>query len=212
MWTGELRSLAKHVTVCDFEMISCPNKCEQRNRKRPIDSVSTLKIVKVFRKDIEHHLTTDCECRRYKYPYCHEIDTYKTITGYHKILRCTKVTVECKNRGCKKTFLREAKKEHALICPYQKVQCKYKQFGCDTQLCRKDLQSHENDAQLHLRVTMDTLLTVQKQCRHWSRECSVLQAQLNTTANQSHRITFKMEKCFSYKKKNILQSTIFFSS
>ena len=81
------------------------------------------------------------------------------------------------------------------ICPYQKLICKYKEFGC------KDLKDHENNNKLHLRIAMDTLLAVQTQCRRWTEECSVLRAPVNSTAKQAHRITFKMNNFRKCKEK-----------
>ncbi len=170
-----------------------------------------MEIVQVFRKDIKKHLETECEERQYTCPYCHKIGTYKAITGWHQGLDCPKKTVKCPNSACKETFLREVKKQHDSICPYQLIPCKYKAIGCQSKPCRKDLEAHESSSQLHLRITMDTLLTVQKQCKKWSEECSVLRAQLNTTAERHDRITFKIEKISSFKGEEKSYSPQFFS-
>ncbi len=153
----------------------------------------------MFRKDIKKHVETECKNRQYTCPYCHKIDTYEYITECHQGFNCPKIPVKCPNSACKETFEREVRKQHDSICPYQLIPCKYKAIGCQSKPCRKDLEDHESSSQLHLGITMDTLLTVQKQCKKWSEECSVLRAQLNTTAERHDRITFKIENISRFK-------------
>ena len=65
--------------------------------------------------------------------------------------------------NAKKTFLRENEQDHLSTCPYQKVICKYKDFGCEESLLRKDLAAHERDDTAHLRMTVDTVLELKTQ-------------------------------------------------
>ncbi|XP_064395997.1 TNF receptor-associated factor 5-like [Halichondria panicea] len=202
LWVGELRYLEEHLKTCDYTKLPCPNKCEQMIRKRSIENSIIWKVIEVYRKDLRRHLKTECPQRQFQCPHCHETGTYEHITKWHIRHFCPKVKIRCPNSpDCDKTFLREIKSEHVSICPYQKLICKYKEFGCIMKPFRKDLKDHENNDKLHLRITMDTLLAVQTQCRKWTEECSVLRAPDNSTAKQAHRITFKMNNFGKYKEK-----------
>ncbi len=128
---------------------------------------------------ILRHLKTECPQRQFECPHCHENGKYEDITGWHTRHFCPKVKTRCPQ-------IVIIKSEHIYICPYQ---------------CRKDLKDHENNNKLHLRITMDTLLAVQTQCRRWTEECSVLRAPVNSTAKQAHRITFKMNNFRKCKQK-----------
>ncbi len=205
-------SLQEHtLTMCGYKKIPCPNKCTHLIRKRRIDTKNTIsmEIVRVFHKDIKKHVETECKERQYTCPYCHKIDTHEYITGWHQGFDCPKIPVKCLNSACKETFLREVTDQHDSICPYKVIPCKYKAIGCQSKRHRKDLEAHESSSQLHLGITMDTLLTVQKQCKKWSEECSVLRAQLNTTAKRHDRITFKIEKFSSFKGKKFYSPPFF---
>ena len=83
------------------------------------------------------------------------------ITGYHQLI-CPKKEINCSNNVCETRFLREDEQNHLSICPYQKVTCKYKDFGCVVEPLRKDLAAHEKDSETHLCMTMDSLLETKK--------------------------------------------------
>lgn len=47
-------------------------------------------------------------------------------------------------------------------CDYEPATCKYKILGCNAELSRKDMCSHEQDDKLHLRLALDTIATMKK--------------------------------------------------
>ncbi len=52
---------------------------------------------------------------------------------------------------------------HLQSCDYAlQVPCKYKEFGCQVELSRKDLKEHEEDDKLHLILTQEKLLELNK--------------------------------------------------
>ena len=56
-WVGELRSLDNHLTTCEYTLLHCPNKCMENK-----------KVVKILRRDLEHHLKNECSNRQYQCP------------------------------------------------------------------------------------------------------------------------------------------------
>ena len=161
-WVGELRSLKEHLEICGYVRISCPNRCKYR--KGDFDTFLYMGEFKIFRKDLQKHLNEVCPHRMYNCPHCGKTGEYGDIIQCHQ-MTCPKMKISCSNDECEKTFLRENEQDHLSTCPYQKVICKYKDFGCEIEvaLLRKDLAAHERDDTAHLRMAMDTVLELKTQ-------------------------------------------------
>ena len=211
-WTGELRSLQDHLQTCDYVMVPCSNWCTIYSRKRAFSEEPQLpkrKVLEVYRKDLQKHLE-ECPQREYTCPHCEETDNHSYITGYHTS-QCPKMEIKCSNAPlCKQVILREDEETHLSTCPYQKVPCKYKEFGCSVQPFLKDLQDHENDDKAHLRITMDTVLKTKAQCTSLTRECYRLQS-LSTGQHATVPFTFKIDKFREKKLLSVFQSPPFFT-
>ena len=69
---------------------------------------------------------------------------------------CPKVKVECSK--CSRSVLRCDESDHPLDCPNEPVFCKYYNIGCGEKPLRKDLNNHEENAQLHLSLATDKIL------------------------------------------------------
>ena len=200
---GELRSLEDHLKTCGYVKIPCPNKCIYR-----VDDFNyncTLLYggeFKIFRKDLQKHLNEVCPHRTYTCPHCGKTGEYGDIIRYHQIT-CPKMKISCSNDECKKTFLRENEQDHLSICPYQKVICKYKDFGCEVTLLRKDLAAHERDDTAHLRMTMDTVLMLKTQLHTMH-----LQLNQNHSTKPVAPFLFKVPK-FTEKKDKYFSPSFF---
>ena len=154
-WTGELRELETHLQSCDYALLPCTNECENNDQ-----------IVKVLRKDLQDHLTNDCPRRQHQCVHCHEMGEHQDITSLSLHLEtCPKFFVKCpnENRGCPSQVLRHEVSTHQSTCDYEPVPCKYAEVGCEVKPLRKSLQEHEEDSQLHLRVTTETVLKLRKE-------------------------------------------------
>ena len=207
---GELRSLEDHLQKCDYIKLPCPNQCSFTEFVFP----NTISIVtlEVFRKDLQKHLKEECPCRQYTCPYCNETGEYSNVIGLH-LLICPKKEISCSNDKCTTTFLREDKQQHLSICSYEKVTCKYKDFGCEATPLRKDLAAHEGDDKTHLRMTMDTVLATRKELKELEKENMKLQTLTNLKSTKpTAPFIFKMPK-FTVKKENNIEyfSTPFFT-
>ena len=71
-WTGELRSLDKHLASCGFILLPCPNKCQNGD-----------KVVQLLRKDMQRHTKEECPRRQYECSDCHEIGEYRQMITKH---------------------------------------------------------------------------------------------------------------------------------
>ncbi len=173
-WMGELRHVDEHFRTCDYVKLPCPNECGESRE------IVLIEATQLFRKDLQKHLEDECQRRQYSCPHCQETGEYGNITRDH-IKICPKIIIECSNAPhCKTRFPRETKHTHLSTCQYQKVACKYSEFGCEKMPFRKDLQEHENDDNAHLRIAMTTVLTLKKQCTLLNTQlhCSNIKDQL----------------------------------
>ena len=149
-WVDELRSLQEHLLTCGYALLPCTNQC--KNGTIP---------VKVLRKDLADHLTNKCPRRQFPCQHCNENGEYKERMTTH-IQTCPKVKVQCPNGPCQVSILRFEVTNHRSTCQYENVPCKYAEVGCKEKPLRKDLKTHEEDDQLHLRITKETVLEQNK--------------------------------------------------
>ena len=202
-WVGELRSLEDHLQKCDYIKLPCPNQCD-------IETGFFYMPEYVFRKDLQKHLKEECPRRQYACPLCKENGEYEDITGTH-LLICPKQEINCQNDKCTTTFLREDEQQHLSVCLYEKVICKYNDFGCEAAPLRKDLAAHEEDDKTHLRMTMNTVLAVRKELKEQSSKTTQLEKKLQALTMNLHiklieqtaPFTFKMSKFTDKKDNNI---------
>ncbi|XP_077341855.1 TNF receptor-associated factor 5 isoform X1 [Lithobates pipiens] len=115
-----------HLTQCSYEVVLCSNKgCHD----------------KVCRKDLEHHLLTQCKLRDEACQYCSKsmtsIDLQVHIKKY-----CPLYPVSCPN-NCSNTCSREELDEHLIICPEAEVDCPFSNYGCYVKVKKGKLKIHE---------------------------------------------------------------------
>ena len=148
---GELNTLVTHLKSCDYTLLPCTNKCKTNKN-----------IIKNFyRKNLPNHLANDCPRRQYECPHCRGTGEHQERTTTH-LDTCPKVKVQCPNTDCQDMIARCDVKTHRYMCDYESVSCKYAAVGCEEKPLRKDLQKHEENDQLHLRVTIKTVLELTK--------------------------------------------------
>ena len=197
---GELRHADEHLKTCDYVKLPCPNKCGDIVQ-RLFGEVTQFLVTQFFRKDLQKHLDHECPRRQYSCPHCQKTGEYRDITGKH-IKICPKMIIECSNAPhCKTRFPRETKHTHLSTCQYQKVACKYSEFGCKTMLFRKDFQEHENDDNAHLRIAMNTVLSLKKQSTLLNTQCMLLNTQLHCSNMKDQQYLTSIFKMPSFKEK-----------
>ena len=173
---GELNTLVTHLKSCDYTLLPCTNKCKTNKN-----------IIKNFyRKNLPNHLANDCPRRQYECPHCRGTGEHQERTTTH-LDTCPKVKVQCPNTDCQDMIARCDVKTHRYMCDYESVSCKYAAVGCEEKPLRKDLQKHEENDQLHLRVTIKTVLELTKVNSHLLKSTSLTPCTLKLTNYQQWR-------------------------
>ena len=195
-WQGELRSLTKHLDGCDYIPVPCPNKCNKEY---------------LAKKDLELHLKSECLRREYECPYCEAEGEYEEMTTTH-LEECDDFELECSNLGCEDMIPRWKLPTHQSKCDYQPVSCKYAEVGCGERPLRKDLKKHEEDAQLHLQMTMNRVLELNKEVAKLGLQLSAKDKQITDLEKK-----IRNDSLFKFKVRRVqnteeVQSPSFYTS
>ena len=147
-WTGTIGTLDDHIASCQFELVPCPNKCEEDKGAGEL---------LLLRKLLDQHLKTECPKRAYECPHCGEKGTFASITEDHDQV-CEKKIVACPNKrsGCSLSMERGKTKEHVSSdCEYIEVACVYESLGCGVRMLTKDREKHEKeDREKHVDLSL----------------------------------------------------------
>lgn len=147
-WTGKLKELfgfygeKDHLSVCQFNIIKCHNEgCKEIMHGRCLEEHDKLCLFKniicncgksMLRKDMADHVKVECPLAPSECKLCGAI----------------------MKRNLLETHLREEVSEIP-PCPEAMVDCKFKKYGCNEQIKRKNIQSHNTQAgekHMNLRV------------------------------------------------------------
>ena len=187
-WVGELGKLEKHMEFCDAVHIPCPNACTDIQGQ----------TVEILRRNLQEHLTNECPRRKHRCPHCEEMGEYRERTTSH-LETCPMMIVQCSNHDCDAVLFRCDISTHSLTCDYEPVSCKYAEIGCEERPLRKDLQKHEEDAQLHFPFVIEAVLTLKQKVTQQMKEIAALKS---THSKGPSLFTFKMVNFGQYKAKN----------
>ena len=153
-WEGKLEDLNTHLNNdsrsdisegCGYVEVNCPNYTISRrsflsNRHREVECNFRGK-----RKDLKHHLKNDCKLRDYRCDYCGHIDNYNPITSKH-YKECVDYPVVCPNDGCnEKDIQRKNLEAHRSSCRFERVECLFKELGCNVNVPRHQYDHHMTD-------------------------------------------------------------------
>ena len=172
----------------------------------PKDARIGGKRLSVFlQSDLDKHLKKDCPNRDYSCEHCREKGTYTSITKSHDKV-CPKKPIHCPKR-CSITVQRQRVEEHlATECELTVIACKYKRLGCDRELKRKDMATHEEDDKLHLRMAMDTTVKLET-------ETLDLRSKLEAVLKRGESLNFKLTHYHKIKDGNdIVYSPPYYTS
>lgn len=136
-----LKQLTKHLEICGYISIPCPNECSDI----------------LLRKDLPHHLSQICSKRKIVCCKCGEQITAEKEQE-HLETQCPMVTVTCHFCGCE--LLRDQKKNHEdFDCPKALVPCQYKPMGCSVVLERCEMSHHlQESIQQHMNLMFNILM------------------------------------------------------
>lgn len=156
-WTGILENYNDHLNCnpskedqlhgCEFVKIKCLH-CPQL----------------IQRCSIQNHQSDQCPGRPFSCEYCmNYTSTYEDVTVNHW-LQCRDYPQECPNK-CGNKFPRHSIVSHmSKSCPFTKIDCEYKEVGCNARPLRKDQDAHlrdGKDSHLSLVLTQNKQLKIQ---------------------------------------------------
>ena len=139
----------------------------------------------MLRKNLNDHLTNKCPRRQFPCQHCNENGEYEERTTTH-LQTCPKVIVQCPNDKCKLSIPRCEVATHRSTCGYERVPCKYAEVGCKETPLRKDLKTHEEDNQIHIRFMIETVLELRREVKQHATS-------FRMTNYQRHK---KVDDCF----------------
>ena len=142
-WCGRLEQLDVHLDPdkgdCEYADVHCPLKCEYM----------------ITRMNVEHHVSNECMKRDFICPYCSLKGTYEMIFAEHWP-KCSYYPLCCRNH-CGVTCERQTMDYHMKICPLEKVDCKFKDYGCIATFKREDEEEHmKANVQMHLTIATES--------------------------------------------------------
>ncbi|XP_016307061.1 TNF receptor-associated factor 4-like [Sinocyclocheilus anshuiensis] len=115
-WTAQNKLLQAHLSVCEFNVVSCPNRC----------------TVKLLRRELPEHLQHDCVKRKLHCDHCGDEFTGEAYENHQGV--CPEESVYCENK-CGARMVRRLLAQHSVSeCPKRKLPCRYckKEFLYDT--------------------------------------------------------------------------------
>lgn len=114
----------------------------------------------------------------------------------------------CPNQKCQKTLMgRMEFEEHKEECDYGIVSCKYEYIGCDAEMERKDMRVHEKDNQLHLQLSLDTLVELRRKFKILAQDFKTSLLVTNSLQNGMTK-TVKVKKVLTIPQSTALQAEI----
>jgi len=140
-WQGELSNINNHLgnsNGCQFESVECSNECGKMLQRQYLTS----------------HVETECPRRKVDCQYCHITGEHQFIEGEH-MGQCPKLPLVCPNKCDVGSVPREDLEAHKKECPYEMVQCEYRNVGCKERMFRDDIEKHNhNYVNEHLTLTI----------------------------------------------------------
>jgi len=108
---------------------------------------------------------------------------------------------------CHTNIFRKIKENHEFECSNEKVNCSYYDLGCEMQLCRKDVASHEETHQAtHMRLLQQNLTQCLKQLSTAKNEIVFLKQENETSNNEiellKHQIATANKNIIILKQQN----------
>ena len=166
-WEGTVDTFQGHVATCEFMPVPCPKQCEKY----------------VIRRDLDTHLKIDCPFRDFECEHCGMKGTCAEIETHDEV--CGKKEIPCPDTDCGASKLRRDMDEHvAKECLFTVVPCKFKDVGCDKEVRRRDLATHEQDTALHLHMALHAMMDLKTTVAESSALIGTLQTELRSANNE----------------------------
>ena len=159
---------ASHLTECLFVEVVCGNQCGKA----------------VIRKDLKHHINTECPNRKVKCVYCQEVGMHKDITTDTHQGTCPSYPLPCSNNCGALRIERQDVEAHKESCPLEPVKCPFFHAGCTDLIPRKKLEAHStSNTQNHLMKLAIHSFTTAQQLESVTKATHTLQQKFDTLAS-----------------------------
>jgi len=134
-----------------------------------------LDLVEVHQKFCLYKLI---KCERQK---CHETFLKQEKEKHEDV--CLYKTLKC--IYCRVNQLRKYKGDHEIFCAAEKIECNFHEVGCQTLICRKDVDKHEHENQsLHLRLSFQAVQRNEKRLTKENNDLKQAVSELDETADK----------------------------
>ncbi|KAM9613401.1 TNF receptor-associated factor 5 isoform 1-T2 [Trichechus inunguis] len=136
-----------HLLQCLFQAVECSHEnCRES----------------VLRKDLKEHLSTYCQFREEKCPYCKK-DVVVINLQKHEENLCPEYPVSCPNK-CLQIIPRTEVDEHLAVCPEAEQDCPFEHYGCTVTDKRGNLKEHEHSAlRDHMLLVLEKNIQLEEQ-------------------------------------------------
>eukprot|EP01117_Protostelium_nocturnum_P020567 TRINITY_DN9315_c0_g1_i1.p1 TRINITY_DN9315_c0_g1~~TRINITY_DN9315_c0_g1_i1.p1 ORF type:complete len:445 (-),score=124.72 TRINITY_DN9315_c0_g1_i1:31-1365(-) len=172
-------NLEDHRAHCEYEKVACPLNllCEH-----------------VFKKDLQNHITSECELRPINCPRCATPLEQSIMLEAHNAIDCPFVDVEC--QACLKILQRVNLDKHVNEeCTEQLDHCSFCKYGCTfPPKKREDIKKHiEENTKEHLALLVDVV-----------EQKNTLIESLTNELTQYKGVVVKLKSNLSYSNMNHL--------
>ena len=133
----------QHLKECGFLPVMCPLKCVESDGERRGE------VVRVERRQLAQHEREFCSQRELKCEFCG--GAVRACEMNPHLGECEEFPVDCPN-GCEATgetgtrqMKRGAVPLHLAECSLQRVECPYREYGCEEEMERRQLAEHAKE-------------------------------------------------------------------
>ena len=182
-WIGSLKDAGTHYdTECPYALVRCnyercPNICH--------------------RQDLESHLAV-CTFGKAACKWC-SADHPMHSLAQHETL-CDHRSVDCPNLCFTRVQFR-LMTEHRNVCEQEMLSCRFTCMGCTTQLVRRDMKPHENDASFHMMMLFEELQKTRLRLRELESSHAQLQQELTQSQQNAEQIDSTNERVLQLENK-----------
>ena len=138
-WEGKISESEPHLDVCGLFRLECQLSCGDV----------------IERSGMSTHLDKNCPLREIQCERCALIHKEKE-TNLHQE-NCLEFPLKCPNK-CGDVLQREKLRQHTEVCENTIIVCPYKEYGCEVEVARKEMEQHKSENRLiHLEIKTDSL-------------------------------------------------------
>ncbi|XP_069133693.1 TNF receptor-associated factor 6-like isoform X1 [Argopecten irradians] len=138
-----LKQLQKHLEICEFACVPCPNRCSHI----------------LLRKDLNNHLEDVCHLRTVKCPTCHTELQAEYLQNHVDI--CPLANVECQFCGNDGLIREQLQRHLSNDCPKAVIDCDFRELGCKETVERQAMAKHMQHCQQdHMQQMCTTIVSL----------------------------------------------------